>query len=495
MASISASARATATGPVRMYQGLARPFRIGSYHGVPSMPPNTASMTSGLDQPAFALESLRREFGDEITETFARLRFVIAPLPLLLGGVVVVLDDTLWRRIMIGLALTSATSLFVLYKFRRDRVDFLFVRRVVSFVGMAIHPALLIATGGVFSPIVAAMLFVAYTAGAILDRKHSLRLVGVQIASIALAAVLDFTQLIGPLIPSPFNPSGLSGAHAAWPFIVGTLDSMILRGAAEIGYRIQRITIRLLEKEVRAKQDSLRMHQEQLTELTSLSGEIAHELKNPLASIKGLAALLAKRSHGPELEPLTVLRREADRMQGILEEFLNLSRPLVPLSLAPRELSQIARDVCIMHEGLAELRHVRFELHSPPETTTICDERKVRQILVNLIQNALDASPVGGVIQINFSTTNDQIELTLDDDGSGIESKLAGRVFDAGVTSKKGGSGLGLNVARGLARQHGGDVTLENRQRGGCRATLRLPLASTVAGSVRAQQPERLKED
>lgn len=485
MALIPAQDWIAAAGPEARIRSSSNRFLFGSYHGVPSMPSSTASMTSNLDKPAFALASLRREFGDEVGGMLVRLRFVIAPLPLLLGGLVIVLDATLWRRIVLGVVLSCATTLFLLYRFRRKQVEFPFVRGVVSFVGMVLHPALLIATGGVFSPIMAAMLFLAYTAGAILDRPHSLRLVCAQIASVALAAVLDFTQLIGPLIPSPFNPAGLSGAHAAWPFVVGTLGSAILFGASEIGYRFQRITIRMLDREVAARQESLRLHREQLTELTLLSGEIAHELKNPLASIKGLAALLAKRTQGPEAEPLSVLRREADRMQGILDEFLNLSRPLVPLSLAPHELSQIARDVCILHEGLAELRRVRFELSSPPDTTTVCDERKVRQILVNLIQNALDASPVGSTIQIGFSSTNDQIELTLDDEGSGIDPKIADRAFEAGVTSKQGGSGLGLNVARGLARQHGGDVLLQNREGGGCRATLSLPLVPTVAVGFR----------
>lgn len=428
-----------------------------------------------MDNPATTLNSLRREFGDELAALLSRLRFVVLPLPLLLAGVVIVMDPALWRRITLGVVLACAAVLLVTYRLRAWKFD-LPAPQPLLVVGVGLHPALLVATGGIFSPVLLAMLIVAYTSGAVLERAKSLGIVFGQICAIFAVASLDYTQVIGPLIPSPFNPSHLTGSHSTWPFIMATLAALMFFAASEIGFRLQRITIRLLQREVEAKKESLRLHHEQLTELTLLSGEIAHELKNPLASIKGLGALLARRSQGQEAEPLSVLRREADRMQGILDEFLNLSRPLVPLNLARRELRQIALDVCAMHQGLAELRHITLDVPNAADTLLSCDERKLRQILVNLTQNALDASPDGATIAIRFVTKADWIELTIDDEGPGLDPRLRDRVFEAGVTNKSDGSGLGLNVARGLARQHGGEVTLANREGRGCRATLTLPL-------------------
>lgn len=437
-------------------------------------PSRTQGARVSLQNPATALNSLRREFGDELAGLLSRLRFIVLPLPLLVGGFVIVMDHALWRRMTIATALLFAAALVGSYSARAVKFDFPAPQPLI-FVGVVIHPALLIATGGVFSPLILAMLIVAYTSGAMFERVKSLGVVSAQVCAIFLAASLDYTQLIGPLIPAPFNPSRISGEHSAWPFVMATLAGFIFLAASEIGYRLQRITLRLVQKEVEAKEESLRMHHEQLTELTLLSGEIAHELKNPLASIKGLGALLARRLQGQELEPLGVLRREADRMQGILDEFLNLSRPLVPLNLAPRELRPIVLDVCAMHQGLAELRNIRLEVTNAPDTRVICDERKLRQILVNLVQNALDASPDGERIVISFALEDERIELTIDDAGAGLDPQLRDRVFEAGVTTKQGGSGLGLNVARGLARQHGGDVSLADRPGRGCRATLTLP--------------------
>ncbi len=124
---------------------------------------------------------------------------------------------------------------------------------------------------------------------------------------------------------------------------------------------------------------TLALHAEQRHTLTTLSAEIAHELKNPLASIKGLSALVAKDVNGKTAERVTVLRREVDRMQSILEEFLNFSRPLVPLALAETDLAHLAHDVARLHEGTSGERGVEIRVDSTHPVELTCDARKVRQ--------------------------------------------------------------------------------------------------------------------
>jgi signal transduction histidine kinase len=424
---------------------------------------------------SLSVAELQRELVDRIYRFALRLRFVVAPLPIILGSIVLIFDHTLWRRIVIVVMLSTATAVLVMRDTRTQRLAPPNLARVALVIGAFIHPVILIATGGVLSPVILAMLLVDFVASTLLEPRVSRLLLGIQVSSLIGAAILEYTKVVGTLLPEPFRAVTGFTPSPALLLLWASLSVFMFSVTRELGLRIRGAFGDLLLRTTRARDETLRMHHEQMAELTQLAAEIAHELKNPLASVKGLAALLARRSQGEEPEPLTVLRREVDRMQGILEEFLNYSRPLVPLNLENADLAAIARDVCALHVGLGELREVAIEVEAPPTLQVQCDPRKIRQVLVNLLQNALDATPAHASVSLRVSALEGCATVTVDDAGAGLDPAYAPRVFEAGVTSKLGGSGLGLNVARGLARQHGGDVSLTNRPEGGCRAKLTLP--------------------
>ena len=424
-------------------------------------------------QKPLAFEEVQRELVLRIYRYLRQVRFVVAPLPIIMGVIVIIFDHAVWRRVAIGTVFPLAIVLIVIEDRRERRDGMPNLQRFALLLGAFLQPVGMVTTGGVLSPVILAMLLVDFMASTLLERRVSRRLVTIQVVAIVGAALLEYSKIAGTLIPEPFR--SVFTPSPALLLVWVLIASLVFLGTHAMGCRIQSAFADLLQRVMKTRDESLCLHQEQLSELTLLSGEIAHELKNPLASIKGLAALLARHTQGNEPEPLTVLRREADRMQGILDSFLNFSRPLVPLNASPADLCAIASEVCTLHEGMIEERGIEVELDTPAAVEVRCDPRKIRQILVNLLQNALDATAARGHIAIRVRAGDDCATITLEDTGGGLAPEFAARIFEAGVTNKPGGSGLGLSVARGLARQHGGDVTLVNGAARGCIATLSLP--------------------
>jgi signal transduction histidine kinase len=284
-----------------------------------------------------------------------------------------------------------------------------------------------------------------------------------------------------------FGPAWGSPARS---WTAAAILAFLVVGGAGVGRAIRAVFDGMLRKALRAQQESLRLHAERVEELSALSAEIAHELKNPLASVKGLAGLLAPDLAGKAAERLGVLRREVDRMQSILDEFLNFSRPLVPLALGRVDLGALAREVAALHEGLAHERGVPLAVRG--EAAGRCDPRKVKQVLINLVQNAVEASPQGSEVEIEVGALpGGGAALGVLDRGPGLDPLLGDTIFEPGVTTKPRGSGIGLTVARALARQHGGEIALSARPGGGCAAELRLPAAGEATPAAGIAAPAR----
>ena len=277
---------------------------------------------------------------------------------------------------------------------------------------------------------------------------------------------------INPLLFGGGGRAGHNDAHLLTSALVLTI---LVVGVALGGGALRAGFEQMVTRALDARDDELAAHTAHARDLNVMTAEIAHELKNPLAGIKLLAALVAKDVDGRTAERVSVLRQEVDRMQAILEEFLNFSRPLVPLSMVEVDLTGLCSDVAALHEGIARERLVALRVAGDEPVRVRCDARKVRQVLINLVQNAIDASPRGADVELAPRLADNSAIVEVRDRGPGVAVAIAGREWEPGVTTKDTGSGLGLTVARALCRQHGGDLELTPRNGGGTSAIVHIP--------------------
>jgi two-component system sensor histidine kinase HydH len=441
----------------------------------------------GLDEapnvpPPPGYRQIQRE---ELSRLFGRLagaRLVFLPPLLSVALWLAWVEPARWRKILVVAVVSLLSAFFVAEWIRWRRHGFtqgaIPRNLTVAIAGVSL---VALATGGLASPFLFVSIPLGVVSGLFVPWPTNGLLALFQIAATWTFAALGASG--AHLELTVFDPGPLPGDRT-WLFVTATLLSFVYAFAAAAGRAIRWSFDRMVQRTAAAQDESLRAHAERAEELTALSAEIAHELKNPLASVKGLAGLLAQHlPEGKEAERLRVLRREVDRMQTVLDEFLNFSRPLVPLALGDTDVGALCREVAALHEGMARERGVEIAVRADAAPVR-CDPRKTKQVLINLVQNALDAAPAGSAVELEVVRDSGGARVRVLDRGRGIPASVSGAVFSPGVTTKAAGSGLGLTIARALARQHGGDVALAPRPGGGTAAEVTLPGGAAARGGA-----------
>jgi len=225
---------------------------------------------------------------------------------------------------------------------------------------------------------------------------------------------------------------------------------------------------RLLELE------TARRRSERLAAAGALTAGLAHEVRSPLNAI-GLAAqrLERKLSASGEKEIAERIRTEVSRLEGVLREFLELASP-VSDHRADFDLSEEVRQVLELLEDEARAHHVLLR-PCRGSVTLSADRDSIHRAVVNLVRNAIQASPNGGSVEVLVTDDTDHAILKVIDQGSGIDPAIAGRQFDPFVTGRASGTGLGLALVKRVAEEHGGSVDLQSHESGGAIAELDLP--------------------
>jgi signal transduction histidine kinase len=210
--------------------------------------------------------------------------------------------------------------------------------------------------------------------------------------------------------------------------------------------------------------------------LTEIAAELVHDLRNPLMALRANAkALLVSPSQAAEIA--TELDREIIALNDKLSGFLDLTRQRDEHYVAT-EIADLIADAVRLADPIISAHGIGVDLAIPTGLPRVILQRgAMRDALLNLLINAAQSGQVEGSIQVIAARTGKGLSIRIEDRGAGIQGDTLGRVFEPFFTTKVGGNGLGLAIVRRSLESHHGQVRIENRQTGGVRVTLRLPLS------------------
>jgi signal transduction histidine kinase len=208
---------------------------------------------------------------------------------------------------------------------------------------------------------------------------------------------------------------------------------------------------------------------ERLSAIGELSAMLAHEIRNPLGSIKGTAEILRDGIPATDrkYEFLEILIKETDRLNRVVEEFLGLARPVIKADEMV-DLSSELEEVMLLSEPEARQRGVALAYAKAHIPAIRGDREKLRQVFINLIQNGLQATPSGGQMKVTAESRpaegggRPEVVITFADSGCGIAPSVVKNIFNPFYTTKEGGTGLGLAIVQKIIESHGGRIEVES---------------------------------
>ncbi|MCF6246195.1 MAG: ATP-binding protein [Desulfobacula sp.] len=216
--------------------------------------------------------------------------------------------------------------------------------------------------------------------------------------------------------------------------------------------------------EVRYLQDEIRS-KEKLAAVGELAAGVAHEIRNPLSSIRGIASYFKNKfnTDKTDIEMADVMILEVDRLNRVITELLEFSRP-TDLKLNTADVNSLIEHSILLIEKEAESKHIAIKADlSRDRLLAKIDSDRFTQCLLNLYLNALQAMKKGGRLSIkNFSGKDDLISIEIKDSGSGITDKDLGKIFDPYYTTKAKGTGLGLAIVNKIIQAHGGTIKVRS---------------------------------
>ena len=256
------------------------------------------------------------------------------------------------------------------------------------------------------------------------------------------------------------------------------LEDEIKRHAEELETRVAERTAELVETHKQL------VAQERIAALGRAAAQVAHEVKNPLAGLLLYALHLKGKATNFSESEIYLVDKIVDTVNHLnnrVEQILGFARP-VNLNVRSENLNAIINDVLELLRPQLAANKVEARLSVGQEAYVKVDQSSVRGALMNLILNAIEAMPQGGVLSITAEQTGETLRLEISDTGRGIAEEEAKKIFEPFYTTKPQGLGLGMPYAKRIIEQHGGTISLSSRPGDGATISIALPAAEQEAG-------------
>ncbi|MBV9948399.1 MAG: HAMP domain-containing histidine kinase [Myxococcales bacterium] len=431
-------------------------------------------------------EALRRRVFEDMGRASARLRLTwILPFHALVVLILVARGESGARAVAQGIAVAVLLGVFVARAMWADRR----LKAGSFLLGVGAYFVILATTGGLASPLlVTGALLMAVVAIKLHDPPW-------------LRKTVFFAFLLGFVALAVLSRSGLGaldgplavvGRCASPEYVALSLIAALFAMAGIYGCGCamtrgyERVALELAER----REELCTENEDRTRSLEAIAARLAHEVKNPLAAIKALSIHVARTATDAKTaERLGIVAAEADRLQSIVEGFLSFSRGFDDLKLAAVKPHEVARELAVLLETRAAEAGVVIEVAGDQGLVLQADARKLRQVLLNLVLNAIQASPRGATVGLSVGLDADGARITVRDEGAGMSADVLERIRKPYFTTKEGGTGLGVAVARGLVEQHGGRIEFKSGVGKGTTVIISLPMKAKPC--VRLPNPAR----
>jgi two-component system sporulation sensor kinase A len=240
----------------------------------------------------------------------------------------------------------------------------------------------------------------------------------------------------------------------------------------------ERVGFYVIVKDITEKKKTAEFLQksEMLSAIGQLAAGVAHEIRNPLTSLKGFLQLIQATLQNTKQEYFEIMLNELARIELIASEILVLAKPQ-DTQFKVYNIGTILRDVITLLNSQAILHNVQIITEfDDKEARIACDDKQLKQVFVNLIKNAIESMPNGGMLVIRLSVQTDRVMIQFIDHGTGIPEDMLSRLGEPFYTTKEHGTGLGLMITHSIVESHNGSIHFSSQIGVGTTVTLEFPL-------------------